>query len=86
MAEGFCSQGVAFFSYNRRGVEVGDTAPRFDRIDSAKYAKYSPSTEAEDVERMVHVLKKDKRFKDCRIILYGMSEGTIIASMVAERK
>lgn len=27
MAEGFCSQGVAFFSYNRRGVEVGDTAP-----------------------------------------------------------
>ena len=86
MAEGFCSQGVAFFSYNRRGVEVGDTAPRFDRIDSTKYAKYSPSTEAEDVERMVHVLKKDKRFKDCRIILYGMSEGTIIASMVAERK
>lgn len=51
-----------------------------------KNRKYSPSTEAEDVERMVHVLKKDKRFKDCRIILYGMSEGTIIASMVAERK
>ena len=28
MAEGFCSQGVAFFSYNRRGVEVGDTAEK----------------------------------------------------------
>jgi alpha-beta hydrolase superfamily lysophospholipase len=86
LAEGFCKQGVAFFSYNRRGVDIGDTPPMFDNVDSVKFAKYLPGTEAEDIETMVSVLKKDMRFKDCKIILYGISEGTIIASMVADRQ
>lgn len=86
LAHGFCKQGVAFFTYNRRGVEVGDTPPLFNKIDSVKYAKYSPRTETEDVETMIAALRKDKRFKQCKIILYGISEGTIIAPMVAERK
>jgi pimeloyl-ACP methyl ester carboxylesterase len=86
LAEGFCKQGVAFFSYNRRGVDTGDTPPMFDRVDSVKYARYLPYTEAEDIETMVSFLKKDGRFKDCKIILYGISEGTIIASMVADRE
>jgi pimeloyl-ACP methyl ester carboxylesterase len=86
LAEGFCKQGVAFFSYNRRGVEIGDTPPMFDKIDSVKFAEYLPYTEAEDIETMVSFLKKDKRFEHCKIILYGISEGTIIASMVADRQ
>ena len=86
LAEGFCEQGVGFFSYNRRGVEIGETPPLFDIIDSIKYAKYLPNQEAEDIEIMINFLREDKRFKDCKIILYGISEGTIIASMVAERK
>ena len=86
LAEGFCEQGVGFFSYNRRGVEIGETSPLFDIVDSIKYAKYLPNQEAEDIEVMIKFLRKDKRFKDCKIILYGISEGTIIASMVADRK
>ncbi len=86
IAEGFCSNEVAFFSYNRRGIDVGDTPPMYNKIDSVKYAKYLPINEAEDIECMLSVLKKDKRSKNCKIILYGISEGTIIASLVAERK
>jgi len=86
LADGFCGKGVGFFTYNRRGVELGEKAPWFDKVDSIKYTKYLPHTEAIDIETMIAFLKNDKRFKNCKIILYGISEGTIIASMVAERK
>ena len=86
LADGFYGKGVGFFTYNRRGVDLGKTAPWFDKVDSTKYAKYLPYTEAVDIETMIAFLKNDKRFKNCKIILYGISEGTIIASMIAERK
>ncbi|KAA6345534.1 hypothetical protein EZS27_006892 [termite gut metagenome] len=86
VAEGFCNKGVAFFTYNRRGVTIGDTPPLYNKIDTLKYAKYLPVTETEDVECMLSEFRRETRFKDCKIILYGISEGTIIASMVAERK
>ena len=86
LADGFCEKGVGFFTYNRRGVDLGEKAPWFDKVDSIKYTKYLPYTEAVDIETMITFLKNDKRFKNCKIILYGISEGTIIASMVAERK
>src|SRR5690606_26068663 len=47
---------------------------------------YLPHIEAEDIETMIAFLKKDPRFANCKIILYGISEGSIIASMVADRK
>lgn len=86
LAEGFCGKGTGFFTYNRRGVDLGETGPWYDSVDSVKYAGYLPNTEADDVEAMIAFLKNDSRFKECKIILYGISEGTIIASMVAERK
>ena len=86
LADGFCEKGVGFFTYNRRGVDLGEKAPWFDKVDNTKYAKYLPSNEAVDIETMITYLKKEKRFQNCKMILYGMSEGTIFASMVAERK
>ncbi len=86
LADGFCGKGIGFFTYNRRGVDLGETAPWFDKVDSIKYTKYLPYTETVDIETMIAFLKNDKRFKNCKIILYGISEGTIIASIVAERE
>jgi len=85
IANGFCEKGVGFFTYNRRGVDLGETPPWFDEVDSLKHTKYLPHIEADDIETMITHLKKDERYKHCKIILYGVSEGTIIASMVAER-
>lgn len=85
LANGFCGEGLAFFTYNRRGCETGETPPLFVEVDSVKYAKYTPVQEAEDVETMISFLRKDKRFAECKFLLYGISEGTIIASLVAER-
>ena len=86
LAQGFCGQGVAFITYNRRGVDIGDTPPLFVNVDSVKYSKYTPLQEAQDVESVLKALRKDKRFSHCKVILYGASEGTIIASLIADRK
>jgi dipeptidyl aminopeptidase/acylaminoacyl peptidase len=59
LADGFCEKGVGFFTYNRRGVDLGDSAPWFDKVDSTKYAKYLPCNEAEDIETRVTFLKND---------------------------
>lgn len=67
-------------------MEIGNQPPYFDVVDSAKYAKYLPSTEAMDIEAIISMLRKDKRFGQSKIALLGASEGTIIASMVADRK
>lgn len=85
LANGFCEQGLAFFTYNRRGCKNGENPPLFVDIDSVKYAKYTPMQETEDIEAMILYLVKDRRFKNSRIILYGVSEGTMIAPIVAER-
>jgi pimeloyl-ACP methyl ester carboxylesterase len=85
-ADEFNKRGIGFFSYNRRGVEMGDTPPYYDKVDSAKYSKYLPLREAEDVESIVLQLRSDERFGTSKIALLGCSEGTIIAAMVADRK
>lgn len=66
-ANGFCNEGMALFTYNRRGCETGDTPPLFIEVDSDKYAKYTPFQEAEDVEAMISFLRKDQRFIECKI-------------------
>ena len=81
----FLKRGIGFFTYNRRGVEIGDKPPYYDKVDSAKYAKYTPKQEVLDVESILSDLRKVDRLKDTRIALLGASEGTIIAAMVADR-
>jgi len=81
----FLKRGIGFFTYNRRGVELGDKPPYYDKIDSAKYAKYTPKREVLDVESILSDLQKVDRLKETRIALLGASEGTIIAAMVADR-
>ncbi len=85
-AREFNERGIGFFTYNRRGVEIGDQAPYFDKIDTAKYKKYTPQQEALDVEEIISALKNHPRLEHAKIALLGASEGTIIAAMVADRK
>ena len=85
VAKGFSDEGLALFTYNRRGCTDGNTPPFYTDVDSLKYSKYTPLQEAKDVECMIKSVLKDKRFKNCKVILYGISEGTIIAPLIAER-
>ena len=85
-ADKFGQQGVGFLSYNRRGVTISDEPPMYNAVDSVKFKKYLPMNEAKDVESIIAQVKQRKGFKNTKIILLGWSEGTIIATLIAERK
>jgi hypothetical protein len=83
----FARRGVAYFSYNTRYTEVDEnTPPMFDRVDKAKFWTITPAERTQDLEDIVRHLKKDPRLARCRVLLLGWSEGSIIASLVADRK
>lgn len=77
---------LPFFSYSKRGVEIGDSPPMFDKVDREKFKKVVPSVEVKDLASVIRFIRSDKRLKRTKIVLLGWSEGTIIASMVAEDK
>ena len=84
--EEFNRHGIAFYTYNRRGVEIGDEPPYYDKIDREKYKRSIPSVEVKDIGVMIRALRKDKRLANAKVVLLGWSEGTMIASLVAEDK
>jgi len=84
--EEFTSRGIAFFSYNKRGVELGDTPPNFDKVDREEFKKVVPSIEVRDLGSVIRFLRSTPRLREAKVVLLGWSEGTVIASMVAENK
>jgi hypothetical protein len=83
----FARRGVAYFSYNTRYTEIDENAPpTFDRVDKAKFSTITPAEKTQDLEHIIRHLRKDPRLARSRVLLLGWSEGTIIASLVAERK
>jgi pimeloyl-ACP methyl ester carboxylesterase len=79
----FNKRGIAFYTYNRRGVSLTNTPPTYDTVDIVKYKKYLPATEAKDIGSVIRYLKNIKSLANAKIVLLGWSEGTIIAPMVA---
>lgn len=85
-AQEFNKRGIAFFSYSKRGVEIGDQPPFYDKIDREKYKKVIPSIEVKDIASVIAALRKDKRLKGAKIVLFGQSEGSVLAAIAAEDK
>jgi pimeloyl-ACP methyl ester carboxylesterase len=80
-------RGVAYFSYSTRYTEVDEnTPPTFDRVDKARFWTITPAERTQDLEAIIRHLRKDPRLARCRVLLLGWSEGSIIATLVAERK
>ena len=83
-AEVFSKKGVGLFTYNKRGVTLADAPPTYEAVERAKFAHATPSKEVEDVKAAIRHLKQ--QHKGAKIVLFGWSEGTILATMVAEDK
>ena len=83
--ERFNELGVAFFSYNKRGVTMSDEPPYYDQVDREKFRKVVPHIEVNDIKTIVGRLKQHRRLADAKVTLLGGSEGTIVAAMVAEK-
>lgn len=68
--EEFNRRGIGFFTYSKRGVEFGDEAPLFDKVDREKFRQVVPSVEVKDIGSMITFLRKQPRLKNAKVILW----------------
>ena len=77
--------GVAFFSYEGRGVQMGDQPPRYQKVDRPIYNTSTLENKVRDAMTAVRVLQKQPAIDASRIVLRGHSEGTLLAAETASR-
>ena len=77
--------GVAFFSYEGRGIRMGDQPPRYVRIDWPVYNTSTLENKVRDAMTAVRVLQKQAGVDAKRILLRGHSESTLLAAEAAAR-
>lgn len=80
-ADNFVKNGTAFFTYNTRGVSLGEKEPDYADIDKDTYKQYTPQNIAHDMKYVIEQLKQDSRLSNAEVILLGASEGTITAPL-----
>jgi len=76
---------VAFFSYEGRGLRMGDAPPRYEQIDQEIYNTSTLDNKVRDILSAVAVVKKQDGIDPTRIFLMGASEGTLLAAEAASR-
>ena len=76
---------VAFFSYEGRGVHMGDKPPRFEATDPDVYNTSTLENKVRDILSAVQLVKKQPGIDPSRIFLMGTSEGTLLAAVAAAR-
>jgi len=76
---------VAFFSYEGRGVRMGDKPPRYETIDWNIYNTSTLENKVRDIMSAVQIVKKQPGINSSRIFLIGASEGTLLAAEAAAR-
>lgn len=81
--EFFTDVGIAFFSYNTRGVDLTDAYPFEKTINNHEYMTYLPSNCIEDIRSIIQTLKAIKRLENCKVLLNGWSEGATLAPLFA---
>ena len=77
--------GVAFFSYEGRGVRAGDQPPRYVSIDRAAYNTSTLANKVLDAIAAVRALRARADVDPSRVFLTGVSEGTLLAAETATR-
>jgi uncharacterized protein len=76
---------VGFFSYEGRGITVGDQPPRFEKIDWDIYNTSTLDNKVRDILSALRVVQKQPGVDPSRIFLIGASEGTLLAAEAASR-
>src|SRR5262245_26875140 len=71
---------VAFFSYEGRGIRMGDKPPRYESIDWDIYNTSTLENKVRDIISAVQVVKKQRGIDASLVFLMGASEGTLLAS------
>lgn len=84
-SDDFSKRGIAFLTYNQRGIHITDNPPLFYDMNVDEYKTYLPLNTVEDLHYMIGEIKKVERLKNSKIYLLGVSEGTIISPLFAKK-
>ncbi len=76
---------VGFFSYEGRGIAMGDAPPRYEKIDRAKYDTSTLDNKVRDAISAVELVRRLPGIDLKHIYLMGASEGTLLAVEAASR-
>src|SRR4030095_384295 len=76
---------VAFFSYEGRGIRMGDKPPRYETINWDIYNTSTLENKVRDLMSAVQIVKQQPGIAGSRIFLMGASEGTWLAAETAAR-
>lgn len=77
--------GVAFFSYEGRGVRTGTQPPRYVSIDRAVFNAATLDRKVADAVAAVRALRARADIDASQVWLTGVSEGTLLATETAAR-
>ena len=83
--EKLAEMNIAFFSYEGRGIRMGDQPPRYEHIERKIYDTSTLDNKVRDILSAVAVVKKQKGVDAGKIFLMGASEGTMLAAEAASR-
>ena len=77
---------VGFFSYEGRGIHMGDDPPRYEKIDWEVYNTSTLENKVRDVLSAMQAVRRQDGLQHTPILLMGASEGTLLAAEAAARQ
>jgi len=83
--EKLTAMNVGFFSYEGRGIRMGDKPPRFEQIDWDIYNTSTLENKVRDALTAIDVVRQQPGLASTRIFLMGASESTLLAAEAASR-
>jgi pimeloyl-ACP methyl ester carboxylesterase len=78
-------RGIGFFSYEGRGIRMGDAPPRYEKVDRAVFNTGTLDNKVKDAMAAVETVRKQLGLRETPVLLMGASEGTLIAAEAASR-
>jgi len=78
-------KGIGFFSYEGRGIGMGDEPPRYEKIEWKAFNTSTLDNKVEDILSAIKAVRKQAECKKTPILLMGASEGTLLAAEAASR-
>ncbi len=76
---------VGFFSYEGRGIRMGDAPPRFEKIDWDVYNTSTLENKVRDALSAIALLRARPGLEKTPLLLMGASESTLLAAEAASR-
>ena len=77
---------IGFFSYEGRGIRMGDTLPRYEEIDWGIYNTSTLDNKVQDLLSAIEAVRKHDGMQHIPILLMGSSEGTLLVAEAAAKK